>query len=70
MSPRFSFRLRMACVAVALLSVTTASAQSFSDDFNRPDGNVGNGWSTWGAGATIESGRLKTVGLLSTTLSL
>ena len=44
------YRMRlMLCgvVAVIVLSATNAWGADFLDDFNRPDGNVGNGWQTW-----------------------
>jgi hypothetical protein len=34
----------------------------FSDDFNRPDGPVGNGWSAWEAGTWIENGQVRAGG--------
>ena len=40
-----------ALVLTLLLGATICmQGQSFSDGFNRPDGAVGNGWSTWGNG--------------------
>jgi hypothetical protein len=36
-----------AVVTVLVLSVTDAWGAGFMDDFNRPDGEVGNGWSIW-----------------------
>ena len=48
-------RLLLRGVAVLLLGSAFAGeprAQTiFSDDFNRPDGTVGNGWSSWWDGA-------------------
>jgi hypothetical protein len=38
---------------VVMLSVVNARGARFIDDFNRPDGEVGNGWETWADG-TIE----------------
>lgn len=46
----------------ALHGFVTATPLHFSDDFNRPDGSVGNGWSTWGNGASIAAGELQTFG--------
>lgn len=39
---------------VALLAGSAQAAVIFSDDFNRPDGAVGNGWTTW-FGPTVNS---------------
>jgi len=36
-----------AVVTVLVLSVNDAWGAGFMDDFNRPDGEVGNGWSIW-----------------------
>ena len=41
-------------VMVIVLSVVNAWGTGFMDDFNRPDGEVGNGWMIWKDG-TIES---------------
>lgn len=49
-------KMRMMLVgflAVVVLSVTNARGAYFLDDFNRPDGELGNGWSSWADG-TIE----------------
>lgn len=46
---------------IGTMALSTA-AQSFSDDFNRPDGAVGNGWSVFGGGASIMGGQLETIG--------
>lgn len=61
----FASALAMICLA----TIRTASAQTFiAEDFNRPDGPVGNGWTTFHAGAnnspdiTLENGQLKTFG--------
>ncbi len=48
---------------LALILLMPASADSFSDNFNRPDGAVGNDWAVWGNGADIRSGELETFGL-------
>jgi hypothetical protein len=40
----------------------TGCDQSFFDGFDRPDGSVGNGWATFGAGASIAGGKLQTTG--------
>jgi hypothetical protein len=60
----------MCLVMVALLSFTVfvpLSAAQFrvTDNFNRPDGPVGLGWSTWGNGAQISSNQLETFGKLN-----
>jgi hypothetical protein len=42
--------VRLLLTAAALLtfcSVTLSAQTIFSDDFNRPDGAAGNGWSAW-----------------------
>jgi len=49
-------------VAILLVGVAAVSGQTFSDSFNRPDGPVGNGWTTWGNGAAISGGQLATFG--------
>jgi len=41
-------------VAVIMLSAANTWGAGFLDDFDRPDGEVGNGWSTWTDG-TIET---------------
>ncbi|HVO63656.1 MAG TPA: hypothetical protein VMT53_22220 [Terriglobales bacterium] len=41
---------------------TIAVAGSISDNFNRPDGTVGNGWMAFGNGADILNGQLETFG--------
>src|ERR1700680_472090 len=59
--------------ALLLVAARDAAGQSVSDNFNRPDGAVGNGWSTWGGGqyspdpsvTGISSGRLLTHGYVS-----
>lgn len=65
------FKLRCGCVGYAwsavifcfllLTSSTPACAQTFSDDFNRPDGTIGNGWGSWN-GSTLANGQLQTFG--------
>ena len=45
-------------VTVIMLLVTNARGAYFLDDFDRPDGEVGNGWSTW----TNEDIEIKIVG--------
>jgi hypothetical protein len=37
-------------VAVIMLSVVNARGEFFQDNFDRPDGEVGNGWEIWKAG--------------------
>ena len=39
-----------------------AAAVTFSDNFNRSDGPVGNGWTPWGNGADLLNGQLETFG--------
>lgn len=48
---------------LVVLGPASVRADSFSDNFNRPDGAVGNGWSTFGGGAVISGGQLETFGL-------
>ena len=50
------------CLFIFLVSATLCFGQSFSDDFNRADGPVGNGWSLWGNGAVILGDQLETFG--------
>jgi hypothetical protein len=47
-----------------LLALVPLSAAQFkvTDNFNRPDGPVGLGWSAWGNGAQISTNQLKTFG--------
>lgn len=40
-------------------------ALTFSDNFNRPNGAVGNGWSVFCGGASIAGGQLQTIGSTS-----
>jgi hypothetical protein len=53
-----------ALIMLAALA-NNVGAQSFSDNFNRPDGNVGNGWTAYGGGASIVAGQLQTIGAAS-----
>lgn len=53
----------MGTLVLAVLVSQPVCANSFSDNFNRPDGAVGNGWSTFGGGAAISGGELETFGL-------
>ncbi|HEV1284317.1 MAG TPA: hypothetical protein VNU44_03375 [Bryobacteraceae bacterium] len=50
-----------ALIVIPVLS-SDVRAQTFSDNFNRPDGSVGNGWSPYGAGAALAGGELRTIG--------
>jgi hypothetical protein len=51
------------CVLLPLLMVCASQAQlKMTDNFNRPDGVVGLGWSSWGNGAQISSDQLATFG--------
>ena len=54
----------VAFAVLALIGITalSARAQSFSDNFDRPDGVVGNSWTTFGAGADLTGGQLETFG--------
>ncbi len=45
----------IAFLAICML-VSGASAVSFSDDFNRPDGSVGNGWHDWWGAYPFDNG--------------
>jgi|GEM_PF-2089316 len=51
-------------VAFSLMILTSSMptcAQTFSDDFNRPDGTIGNDWGSWN-GSTLVNGQLQTFG--------
>ncbi len=57
------------CALVWQIAPSPLCAQTiFMDDFNRPDGPVGNGWSTWhgdvnnSTDIVIQNGQLKTLG--------
>ena len=54
-------RLLFAISCLALSAISGAQVAVISDDFNRPDGPVGNGWSVWN-GSDITSGQLRTFG--------
>lgn len=64
--------LPLLLVVVAAATSTAMGQTILEDDFDRPDGPVGNGWSTWWDGAfedpniEIVDGELKTVGFLLT----
>jgi hypothetical protein len=49
-------------LALALLAPACAAQFKVTDNFNRPDGPVGLGWSTFGNGAQISGDQLKTFG--------
>ena len=53
-------------IAVSLwliMIVPSSQAQlKVTDNFNRPNGDIGVGWSTWGAGAQITKNKVATVG--------
>ena len=51
-------------LAVTFSGVVQSESQAimFSDDFNRPDGPVGNGWTAWEAGTWLEGGQLRAGG--------
>jgi hypothetical protein len=56
------------CVSLVITSSAVGQDTLVEDDFNRPDGPVGNGWSTWGDGqlggssTTLSGGTLRTFG--------
>lgn len=58
----------MASLALLMAAIGVHAQVLFADDFNRPDGPVGNGWSTWhgttsdSADTVIQSGQLRTLG--------
>lgn len=56
--------IRLGIVALTVvLACRAGNGQSFSDNFNRPDGPVGNGWSVWGnPNVSIVSDQLRTFG--------
>jgi hypothetical protein len=59
------YLLRAGVLLAITICVSTANADTvaFSDDFNRPDGPVGNGWSTWGnPNSSLVGGQLQTFG--------
>jgi hypothetical protein len=67
---RFDFAKDTCLVFVALLSFTVfvpLSAAQFrvTDNFNRPDGAPGLGWSQWGNGAQISGNQLETFGQIN-----
>jgi hypothetical protein len=49
-------------LSLALLVPVSEAQFKVTDNFNRPDGAVGLGWSTWGNGAQISSNQLETFG--------
>jgi glycyl-tRNA synthetase alpha subunit len=48
----------------AVLVPLSAAQFKVTDNFNRPDGAVGLGWSVWGNGAQISGNQLETFGEL------
>src|ERR1019366_1535786 len=62
MRRRLTTVMLAASVMISVFLCGVAEGQSFSDDFNRPDGNVDNGWTPYGNGASIVGGRLQTIG--------
>src|SRR5260221_1877391 len=46
---------------ICVLLCGVAQGQQFFDDFNRPDGPVGNGWGAWN-GSSLSTGQLVTFG--------
>jgi len=49
-------------LGLALLVPTSEAQFKVTDNFNRPDGAPGLGWSTWGNGAQISADQLETFG--------
>jgi 5-hydroxyisourate hydrolase-like protein (transthyretin family) len=43
-------------------TIVVTQTPTFADNFNRPDGVVGNGWTNWGNTATLLNGELETFG--------
>ena len=52
---------RMACTILAVAIGAQLMGQNLSDDFNRPDGIVGNGWGSWN-GTILFNGQVETFG--------
>jgi hypothetical protein len=52
-------------LSLALLVPVSEAQFRVTDNFNRPDGAVGLGWSSWGNGAQISSNELETFGKLN-----
>lgn len=53
---------RIVVLIVLCISSCVALGDTFSDDFNRPDGPVGNDWFTFGGGADVLNQELRTYG--------
>ena len=57
--------LPLSCMLAMFIGVFVprlSEATIFSDDFNRPDGPVGNGWTAWEVGTYLENGQLRAGG--------
>jgi hypothetical protein len=57
--------IRLSCLVLTILvwSSSVLAQSAFVDDFNRPDGDIGNGWSVWGnPNTTLVGGELRTFG--------
>ena len=52
----------LVALMVLCLSCQVVFGTSLSDDFNRPNGSVGNGWTTFGGGANVFNQELRTYG--------
>jgi hypothetical protein len=62
MDLKVNFNSRTAVLPILIFLVGCGlNGQSFSDDFNRPDGPVGNGWGSWN-GTTLSNGQVVTYG--------
>ncbi len=58
-------RTVLGMLVFAVLVPLSAAQFKVTDNFNRPDGAVGLGWSTWGNGAQISGNQLETFGELN-----
>jgi hypothetical protein len=54
-------RLSLAILVMVLVFIRNVDAQTFADDFNRPDGTVDNGWTAFN-GSMLINGQLETFG--------
>jgi hypothetical protein len=56
-------RLVVLVFAIVLWNCPLNAQSTFEDDFNRPDGDIGNGWSVWGDTASrLVGGEVRTFG--------
>src|SRR5262249_34925311 len=56
-------RLSYLVFTILVWSSSVLAQSAFVDDFNRPDGEIGNGWSVWGnPSTTLIGGELRTFG--------